>query len=65
MFPYPSGAGLHVGHPEAQRPISSAVSNVRKVTMSFTQWDGMPLACSAEQYAMDTEMTQRITAENI
>ena len=27
MFPYPSGAGLHVGHPEGYTATDTAVSN--------------------------------------
>ena len=60
MFPYPSGAGLHVGPQKAtQQQISSAVSNVRKATMSFTQWDGMPLVCLQSNTLWIQGMTQQ------
>ena len=60
MFPYPSGAGLHVGHPEGYTAtdILSRL-NVLKVTMSFTQWDGMPLVCLQSNTLWIQGMTQR------
>ena len=45
MFPYPSGAGLHVGHPEGYTA-TDILSRYKKSewgTMYFTQWDGMHL----------------------
>jgi hypothetical protein len=45
MFPYPSGAGLHVGHPWG---ISLLISlpgiSVKKGLMYYIQWAMMPLA---------------------
>ena len=46
MFPYPSGAGLHVGHPLGiSLAISTAVTNACRASMSFTQWDSTPMVC--------------------
>ena len=42
-----------------QQPISSAVTNVRKATMSFTQWVGMLLVCLQSNTLWIQEMTQR------
>ena len=44
MFPYPSGAGLHVGHPEGYTLLILYLDiNVCKVIMYYIQWDGMLL----------------------
>ena len=44
MFPYPSGAGLHVGHPEGYTATILYLDiNVCKVIMYYIQWDGMLL----------------------
>ena len=54
MFPYPSGAGLHVGHPEGYTLLILYLDiNVCKVIMYYIQWDGM-LLDYLEQYALDT-----------
>ena len=46
MFPYPSGQGLHVGHPEGYTATDILSRfNVAKATMYCTQWAGMPLVC--------------------
>ena len=41
MFPYPSGAGLHVGHPKGY----IATDIVARMKMFFIRWAGMHLAC--------------------
>ena len=42
-----------------QRLISLAVTNVPKVTMSFTQWVGMPLVCQLSNTLWIRGMTQQ------
>ena len=44
-FPYPSGAGLHVGHPRRPPWMWSAASAARTATTCCTPWAGMPLVC--------------------
>ncbi|CCQ21145.1 Leucine--tRNA ligase [Listeria monocytogenes] len=51
MFPYPSGAGLHVGHPEGYTA-TDILSRMKRM-QGFIQSVGMPLVF-AEQYAIDT-----------
>ena len=60
MFPYPSGAGLHVGHPEGYTA-TDILSRFKRAQgyKSFTQWDGMPLACLQSNTLWIQEMTQR------
>ena len=68
MFPYPSGAGLHVGHPEGyiRQRISSHDIKECKVTMYYILWGGMLLVLPAEQYALDTGNDPReFTQKNI
>ncbi len=64
MFPYPSGAGLHVGHPEGYTA-SDIVSRYKRMNgfnilhpMGYDAF-GLP----AEQYAMETGTHPRITTE--
>ena len=46
MFPYPSGDGLHVGHPQATpQPTSSAAPPACKAAASSTPWASTPSAC--------------------
>lgn len=42
MFPYPSGAGLHVGHPEGYTA-TDIISRYKgcKVIMYYIRWGGM------------------------
>ena len=67
MFPYPSGAGLHVGHPEGQTAtdIVCRYSRMRgKHVLHPMGWDAFGLP--AEQYAIQTGKHPRITTyENI
>jgi len=65
MFPYPSGAGLHVGHPEGYTA-SDIVSRYKRMKgfnvlhpMGYDAF-GLP----AEQYAVQTGTHPRITTES-
>jgi leucyl-tRNA synthetase len=64
MFPYPSGDGLHVGHPEGQTAtdILSRYWRMRgKCVLHPMGWDAFGLP--AEQHAIKTQTPPRITTE--
>lgn len=64
MFPYPSGDGLHVGHPEGQTAtdITCRYQRMRgKCVMHPMGWDAFGLP--AEQHAIKTGTHPRITTE--
>ncbi|MEN0733119.1 class I tRNA ligase family protein, partial [Listeria monocytogenes] len=67
MFPYPSGAGLHVGHPEGYTAtdILSRMKRMQgKNVLHPIGWDAFGLP--AEQYAIDTgNDPEEFTALNI
>ncbi len=67
MFPYPSGAGLHVGHPEGYTA-TDIVSRMKRMqgyeVLHPMGWDAFGLP--AEQYAIDTgNSPAEFTEQNI
>ncbi len=59
MFPYPSGVGLHVGHPEGyMTDILSCFKRAQGYNVLLTQWAGM-LICLQSNTLWIQEMTQR------
>src|SRR5512134_2667515 len=64
MYPYPSGAGLHVGHPEGYTA-TDILSRHRRMqgfnVLHPIGWDAFGLP--AERYAMQTNIHPRITTE--
>ncbi|HCV43757.1 MAG TPA: leucine--tRNA ligase, partial [Bacteroidetes bacterium] len=64
MFPYPSGAGLHVGHPEGYTATDILCRYRRMKGQNVLHpigWDAFGLP--AERYAMQTNIHPRITTE--
>ncbi len=64
MFPYPSGAGLHVGHPEGYTATDIYCRYKRMCGINVLHpigWDAFGLP--AERYAMQTNIHPRLTTE--
>ena len=64
MFPYPSGSGLHVGHPEGYTATDIVARYKRKQGFNVLHpmgWDAFGLP--AEQYAIETNTHPRVTTE--
>ena len=64
MFPYPSGAGLHVGHPEGYTATDIIGRTKRRQGHNVLHpmgWDSFGLP--AEQYAIKTGQHPRVTTE--
>ena len=64
MFPYPSGAGLHVGHPEGYTATDILARFRRQRNFHVLHpmgWDAFGLP--AEQYAVKTNTHPRVTTE--
>src|SRR5215210_2177733 len=64
MFPYPSGAGLHVGHPEGYTATDIVCRFLRMRGVNVLHpmgWDAFGLP--AEQHAIKTNEHPRITTE--
>jgi leucyl-tRNA synthetase len=65
MFPYPSGAGLHVGHPEGYTA-TDIISRLKRMegfeVLHPMGWDAFGLP--AERYAMTTGIHPKVTTKN-
>ena len=59
-FPYPSGQGLHVGHPRPYTALDIIARKNYKAIMYYILWDGTLLVCRRRTMRLKTRSIQRL-----